>query len=164
MRVRLAWGRSRVRCTGPATFFRGDWSWNHFDGHFLPTADSSRTAVSYWRMDVHLVLVNRLGSLPRNSVIRLTGRLDMTIVVDWDVKPQIKQMSQLMRLWYLSYRRPAKAQASLRIRAVSPEPSLFAHMKYGSRWRVRPNIRHLAPLDGCACAFEEWVNGGRKVP
>ena len=30
-------------------------------------------------------------------------------------------------------RRPAKAQANLRIRAVSPEPSLFAHMKYGSR-------------------------------
>ena len=41
-----------------------------------------------------------------------------------------------MRLWYLSYRRPAKAQASLRICAVSPEPSLFAHMKYGSRQRV----------------------------
>ena len=34
-----------------------------------------------------------------------------------------------MRLWYLSHRQPATAQASLR----SPEPSLFAHMKYGSR-------------------------------
>ena len=33
-------------------------------------------------------------------------------------------------------RRPAKAQASLCIRAVSPEPSLFAHMKYGSRQRI----------------------------
>ena len=41
-------------------------------------------------------------------------------------------MSQLMRLWYLSHRRPAKAQA-----------------KYGSRRRVRPKIRHLAPLYGC---------------
>ena len=49
-----------------------------------------------------------------------------------------------MRLWYLSHRRPANAQASLRIRAVSPEPSLFAHMNYGSRRRVRPKIRHLA--------------------
>ena len=38
-----------------------------------------------------------------------------------------------MRLWYFSHRRPAKAQASLRIRAVSPEPSLFAHIKYGQR-------------------------------
>ena len=35
-----------------------------------------------------------------------------------------------MRFWYLSYRRPVKAQASLRIRAVLPELSLFEHMKY----------------------------------
>ena len=63
--------------------------------------------------------------------------------------------SQLMRLWYLTHRRPAKAKASLRIRAVSLEPSLFAHMKYGSRRRVQPKIRHLTPLGGCACGFEE---------
>ena len=73
-------------------------------------------------------------------------------------------LSQLMGLWYLSHRRPAKAQASLHIRAVSPEPLLFAHIKYGSRQRVRPKIRHLASLEGCACAFEVWVYGGRKVP
>ena len=64
-------------------------------------------------------------------------------------------LSQLMRLWYLSHRRPAKAQVSLRVRAVSPEPSLFANMYYGSRRRVRPKIRHLAPLGGYACALEE---------
>ena len=40
----------------------------------------------------------------------------------------------------------------------------FTHIKYGNRRRVRPNISHLAPLDGCACMFEEWVYGGRKVP
>ena len=35
------------------------------------------------------MLVNRLGlSLPRKSVVRLTDRLDITIAVDWDVKPQ----------------------------------------------------------------------------
>ena len=50
------------------------------------------------------------------------------------------------RLWYLSHRRPANAQASLRIHAVSPEPLLFAHMKYGSRQQVLQKIRHLAPL------------------
>ena len=50
-----------------------------------------------------------------------------------------------MILWCLSHRRPAKAQASLRIRAVSPEPSLFTHMKCGSRRRVRQKIKHLAP-------------------
>ena len=27
---------------------------------------------------------------------------------------------------------------------------------------VRPKIRHLAPLDGCACAFEEWVTEDEK--
>ena len=50
------------------------------------------------------------------------------------------------------------------VSAQSPEPSLFTHMKYGSRRRVWPKIRDLAPLDGCPCAFEEWVYGGRKVP
>ena len=77
-----------------------------------------------------------------------------------------------MRLWCLSHRQPGKAQASLHIRAVSPESSLFAQMKYGSRQRVRPKIRHVAPQDGCACRFdhclsfyfEEWVYGERKVP
>ena len=76
----------------------------------------------------------------------------------------ISHLSQFMILWYLSHRRPAKAQASLRICAVSPEPSLFAHMNYGSSRRVRPKIRHLASLDGCACVFEEWIYGGQKVP
>ena len=55
-----------------------------------------------------------------------------------------KNFSQLMRLRYLnvSHRRPAKAQVSLRIHTVSPEPLLFAHM-YGNRQRVQPKIRHL---------------------
>ena len=35
-----------------------------------------------------------------------------------------------------------------------PEHLLFAHIKYGSRRRVRPKIRHLAQLDDCPCAFE----------
>ena len=71
------------------------WSWNNFYGHSRPTADSSRTVVSYWQKNVHLVLVKHLGSLPRNSVVRLTDRLNMTIVVDWDVKPQIKQTKEI---------------------------------------------------------------------
>ena len=74
----------------------------------------------------------------------------------------LNEMSQLMRLWHLSHRRPAKAQASLRICAVSPEPSLFAHIKYGSRRRVWPKIWHLAPLDICACVFEEFTEDDEK--
>ena len=49
-------------------------------------------------------------------------------------------------------------------RACASAPSLFAHMEYGSRQRVRPKIRQLAPLGGCARVFEEWVYGVRKVP
>ena len=59
-------------------------------------------------------------------------------------------MSQLMRLWYLSHRRTAKAQARLR---GSPEPLLFAHIKYGSRRRVWPKIRCVVPVDCCACVW-----------
>ena len=37
---------------------------------------------------MHQVLINRLGlSLPRKCVVRLTDRLDMITVIDWDVKP-----------------------------------------------------------------------------
>ena len=67
----------------------------------------------------------------------------------------MRYLSQLMRLWYSSHRRPAKAQVSLHIHAVLPEPLLFVDMKYGSRGRVQLKIRHLTPLDGCACAFED---------
>ena len=50
---------------------------------FRVSADSRTVAVSYWRKNVHEVLVNRLGdlSLSRKSVVRLTDRPDMTIVV-----------------------------------------------------------------------------------
>ena len=36
-----------------ATFFRGDWSLNIFYGHSLPSADSRRAVVSFWRKNVH---------------------------------------------------------------------------------------------------------------
>ena len=133
-----------------------------------------------WLAKVHVYsgLVNRLvgPSLPSIRRVNWPARNYLYSVV-WAVKwkkkttttrfhqqPSNRHKSHLMRLWYLSHRRPAKAQASLRVRAVSPVPSLFAHMKYGSRRRVRPKIRHLVSLDGCARAFEEWVYGGRKVP
>ena len=52
--VRLEIRRS---CVQPpprsATFLRGDWSWNIFYGHSLPSADSRRAVVSFWRKNVH---------------------------------------------------------------------------------------------------------------
>ena len=54
MRVRLETWRSRVPPPPrSATFFRGDWSWNIFYGHSLPSADSRRAVVSFWRKNVH---------------------------------------------------------------------------------------------------------------
>ena len=49
-----------------------------------PSAVSRGAVVSYWRKDVHEVLVNRLGSLslPRKSVVRLNDRPDMTTNVN----------------------------------------------------------------------------------
>ena len=52
--VRLETRRLRVQPPPrSATFFRGDWSWNIFYGHSLPSANSRRAVVSFWRKNVH---------------------------------------------------------------------------------------------------------------
>ena len=56
--------------------------------------------------------------------------------------------------WYISPMRAAKVQASLRIHAVSPEPSLLAHTSNGSRGTFRQKARSLAPLNDWACAVK----------
>ena len=55
--------------------------------------------------------------------------------------------------------RAAKVQASLRIRAVSPEPSLLAHISSVSRGTFRQKARSLAPLNGWACAVKICHDG-----
>ena len=70
-------------------------------------------------------------------------------------------MSQFMRLWYLSHRWPAKAQASLHIQAVSPKPSLYAHMKYGIRQRVRPKFRQPHRIAAHARLKNELTEDGK---
>ena len=55
--------------------------------------------------------------------------------------------------------RAAKVQASLRIRAVSPEPSLLAHTSSESRGTCRRKARSLAPLNGWACAVKICHDG-----
>ena len=52
--VRLETRRSWVQPPPrSATFFHGDWSWNIFYGHSLPSADSRRAVFSFWRKNVH---------------------------------------------------------------------------------------------------------------
>ena len=60
---------------------------------------------------------------------------------------------------YLSPMRAAKVQASLRIRAVSPEPPLLAHTRSESRGTFRQKARSLAPLNGWACAVKICHDG-----
>ena len=50
--------------------------------------------------------------------------------------------------------RAAKVQASLHIRAVSPEPPLLAHTSSESRGTFRQKARSLAPLNAWTCAVE----------
>ena len=59
-----------------------------------------------------------------------------------------------MRLWYLSHRRPAKVQARLRIRADSPDPSLFAH-KESKKTR---NDQELIQSDPTSCPQNQKGN------
>ena len=66
----------------------------------------------------------------------------------------------MKRIWYLLPMRAAKVQASLRIRAVSPEPPLFAHTSSESRGTFRQKARSMAPLNGWACAVKichDWM-------
>ena len=58
--------------------------------------------------------------------------------------------------------RGAKDQASLRIRTVSPEPSLLAHTSSESRGTFRQKTRSLAPLNGWACAVKICHDGMLK--
>ena len=118
-----------------------------------------------WSIVHHSTLGKANGTgIANNAYKKYTILLKKFCYFEEDCSKMIDIWASSWDFGTLSHRRLAKAQASLRIRAVLPEPSLFAHMKYGNRRRVRPKIRHLAPLDGCACAFEEWVYGGRKVP
>ena len=68
-------------------------------------------------------------------------------------------MDRVKRIWYLSPMRAAKVQASLRIRAVLPEPLLLAHIGSESRGTFRQKARSLAPLNGWACAVKICNDG-----
>ena len=68
-------------------------------------------------------------------------------------------MGRVKRSWYLSPMRAPKVQASLPIRAVSPEPLLLAHTSSESRGTFRQKARSLAPLNGWACAVKICHDG-----
>ena len=55
--------------------------------------------------------------------------------------------------------RAAKVQASLRICAVSREPSLLAHTSSESRGTFRQKAISMAPLNGLACTVKICHDG-----
>ena len=57
-------------------------------------------------------------------------------------------MGRVKQIWYLSPMRAAKVQASLRIRAVSPEPLLPAHKQW-----IKRNLQTESQIPGPS----EWV-------
>ena len=68
-------------------------------------------------------------------------------------------MDRVKQIWYLSPMRAAKVQASLRIRAVLPEPSLLAQTSSESRGAFRQKARSLALLNVWACAVKICHDG-----
>ena len=71
----------------------------------------------------------------------------------------IPYLDRVKRIWYLSPMRAAKVQASLRIRAVSPEPTLLAHTRSESKGTFRQKARSLGLLSGWACAVKIYHDG-----
>ena len=59
----------------------------------------------------------------------------------WWFCHEVAHLSQPMCKGYLSYRRTAKVQVNLCIRAVSPEPWLFTHTIYGTRGSCQAKSR-----------------------
>ena len=70
-----------------------------------------------------------------------------------------EQMDRVKQIWYLSPMRAAKVQASLRIRAVSPEPSLLAHTSSESRGTFSQKARSMVPLNGWASTVKICNDG-----
>ena len=75
------------------------------------------------------------------------------------IQDSFSYMDRIKRIWYLSPMRAAKVQASLRIRAVSPEPLLLAHTSSESRGTFRQKAKSLAPLNGWACPVKICRDG-----
>ena len=105
---------------------------------------------------------NARGFTPKFLKLRNTGlNFGFKIVQQNfdDYGHDVQYMDRVKRIWYLLPMRAAKVQASLRIRAVSPEPPLLAHTSSESRGTFRQKARALAPLNGWACAVKICHDG-----
>ena len=136
--------------------------------HWAHSEDSDQTGrmprliwVFAGRTLILLVLSCR-GSFIAGSPIPMTLAWAITMALKYKrkwVNILLHQLDRVKRIWYLAPMRAAKVHVSLRIRAVSPEPSLLAHTSSESRGTVWQKARSLAPLNGWACAVEICHDG-----
>ena len=115
--------------------------------------------------------INKLGIIFKHGYIRQIERMSPFQDTTCDVNHtgpvyetgyciQFRdKMARVNRIWYLSPMRAAKVQASLRIRAVSPEPLLVAYISSEPRGTFRQKARSLAPLNDWACAVKICHDG-----
>ena len=94
-----------------------------------------------------------------NKCYRFCFICSLSLFIDWPSLLSyglrtfsLHHVGRVKRIWYLSPMRASKVQASLRIRAVSPEPPLLAHTSSESRGTFRQKTRSLALLNCWACA------------
>ena len=90
---------------------------------------------------------------------QVQSQMIILLWIESETVVKIKQLDRVKRIWCLSPMRAAKVQASLRIRAVSPEPSLLAYTSSGSRGTFRQKARSQASLNGWACAVKICHDG-----
>ena len=89
----------------------------------------------------------------------LTRMIQSSLLLSTFLAKLQKSLDRVKRIWYFSPMRAAKVQASLGIRAVSPEPSLLAHTSSESRGTFRQKSRSLAPLNGWTWAVKICHDG-----
>ena len=136
-----------------------------FFGHHLQTFSLSRS-MGMWQGSLPWVLLYLdidANYAPRYyilSLLLIRLRRQITLMHSYiQIFYENGNLDRVKRIWYLSPMRAAKVQASLRIRAVSPEPSLLAHTSSESRGTFRQKARSLAPLNGWACAVKICHDG-----
>ena len=110
-----------------------------------------------FRSFVNSVFVEALGSITTGE--NMLKRVWISEIFNILISSCKNDMDRVKRIWYLSPMRAAKVQASLRIRAVSPEPSLLAHTRSESRGTFRQKARSLTPLNVWACAVKICHDG-----
>ena len=112
-------------------------------------------------MTIHfLAILCTCPTLPGIKTHRFVATKLVTPVLNRMIVSRLEiHLGCVKRIWCLSHMRAAKVQASLRIRAVSPDPSLLAHSSSESRGTFRQKTRSLAPMNGWVCAVKICHDG-----